>query len=126
MEWEKSPQPKWIETSHLPEVEIKSFSNNPRKDDPNTDVLRLQNLSIWSTWDDDEYLKNLRTFAQSYKKWIVETQSPVISNEPDDQKRIGQYLKKNRKRPTKVDKNINFLNKERNRGVSKNALHVLS
>lgn len=108
--WEKPENPTWIETTHLPKVDIRSFSNITRPKDENTDVLNLHNLSIWSNWDDALYFEKLNIFVESYNKWINDNQTTKIENEPTEQKQIGQSLiEKQKETYERLISNINYL-----------------
>lgn len=63
-----------IETTFLPQEEIKSFSNVARPEIKNAgvgDILKLKNLSIWTQLEDEEIIEKLRTFVGTYGTWIA-------------------------------------------------------
>ena len=109
--WEKSENPSWIETSHLPEADIRSFSNNAREGDNNAEVLKLHNLSVWTKWDKTRYIENLENFVSAYREWIDDNQAALIEGEPAEIKKIGKALiDKQIKTAERLKKNIRFLN----------------
>ena len=108
--WDPSGNPSWIETSFLPEVNVKSFSNNARPGDGNSDVLTLNNLSIWSTWGNNDYLANLKSFAEAYKNWTDNTQWEKIKDEAPVQNAIGlSLITKQKNTYNRLIRNIQYL-----------------
>lgn len=110
--WENSENPTWIETTHLPESDIRSFSNDAKKDDPNSEVLKLHNLSVWSGWDKEEYISNLFRFVASYRNWINNKQHELINLDTPEKKPVGLALiKKQRETCARLIANVNYLRK---------------
>ncbi|MEI7983065.1 MAG: helicase-related protein, partial [Bacteroidota bacterium] len=97
-------------TSFLPEADVKAFSNNARPGDGNSDVLTLNNLSIWSTWGNNDYLANLKSFAEAYKNWTDNTQWEKIKDEAPVQNAIGlSLITKQKNTYNRLIRNIQYL-----------------
>ena len=69
VKWEANES---IETTFLPEEEIKNFSNLPNNAlvvANLTEIFSLKNLSIWTTLNDGDIINKLKLFAETYKNW---------------------------------------------------------
>jgi len=70
--WNDDKQPTELNTTFLPEVDIKSYSNEFKEDFPEglKSITQLKKLSIWSDLNDDEIIDQLYLFVNEYQKWI--------------------------------------------------------
>ncbi len=70
--WNDDKQPNELLTTFLPEVDIKSYSNEFKEDFPEglKSITELKKLSIWSNINKDEIIEQLYLFANEYQKWI--------------------------------------------------------
>ncbi len=70
--WNDDKQPTELNTTFLPEVDIKSYSNEFKEDFPEglKSITQLKKLSIWSDLNDDEIIDQLYLFVKEYQKWI--------------------------------------------------------
>jgi len=99
----------WIKTSYLPEVFVKDFSNAINDDLVEIkETFKLRNISCWSTWDDQEIIKNLNCFVDKYEKWH-ETQCIKVSGE-DNHQAIEPILEKQKRLVNRLRKNIDYIN----------------
>lgn len=88
--WNDNKNPSELLTTFLPEVNIKSYSNDFRDDFPTElkSIAQLKNLSIWTTFEKATLISKLQSFVEEYEKWIKK--ETLISVK---EKEI--YLKKN-------------------------------
>jgi hypothetical protein len=72
VQWNDDKQPTELNTTFLPEVDIKSFSNEFKEDFPEDlkSITELKKLSIWSDLSDAEIIDQLFLFVNEYQKWI--------------------------------------------------------
>jgi hypothetical protein len=70
--WNNDKSPTELNTTFLPEVDIKSYSNEFKEDFPEglKSITQLKKLSIWSDLNDDEIIDKLYLFINEYQKWI--------------------------------------------------------
>lgn len=74
--WNDHKAPTELSTTFLPEVDIKSYSNDFREDFPESlrSIAELKNLSIWTNFTKEQLIKNLREFIAEYETWIKQQQ----------------------------------------------------
>jgi hypothetical protein len=72
VKWNDDRQPTELNTTFLPEVDIKSYSNEFKEDFPEglKSITELRKLSIWSDLNDDEIIDQLYLFVNEYQIWI--------------------------------------------------------
>ena len=72
VKWNDDRQPTELNTTFLPEVDIKSYSNEFKEDFPEDlkSITELRKLSIWSDLNNDEIIDKLFLFVNEYQKWI--------------------------------------------------------
>jgi hypothetical protein len=73
-----------IETTFLPEEEIKNFSNAPNKsinDAGIADIFKLKNLSIWTNLNNTEIIEKLTQFSDIYNDW-QRSQNDLANGDP--------------------------------------------
>lgn len=72
VKWNDDRQPTELNTTFLPEVDIKSYSNEFKEDFPEDlkSITELRKLSIWSDLNNDEIIDKLYLFVNEYQKWI--------------------------------------------------------
>ena len=70
--WNDDKHPTELNTTFLPEVDIKSYSNEFKEDFPEVlkSITELKKLSIWSDLTNDEIIDKLYLFVNEYQKWI--------------------------------------------------------
>lgn len=79
--WSHDTEPTELSTTFQPEVDIKNYSNDFRKNFPEDlkEVARLKNLSIWTSLSKNEIIQKFKLFAQEYKNWIVKQNKAVVN-----------------------------------------------
>lgn len=115
--WDKSG--KWIETEYIPYVDVKKYSNSLDERYCNElgidykkmdEVCRLINLSHWSSYDDNQYISNLRDFVNGYGVWRNRQQIEA-SQEPRYQDVYKPLLKRQGELFQRLVDNIDYLEK---------------
>ena len=108
--WNDDKNPTELNTTFLPEVDIKNYSNAFKEDFPENlkDITELKNLSIWTDLDKQTIVQKLKLFAQEYKGWISKQEQTKA--EDNYKKSLGTILEKQNKTYERLIKNIDFLN----------------
>jgi len=72
VKWNDDKHPTELNTTFLPEVDIKSYSNEFKEDFPEglKSITELKKLSIWSDFSNKEIIDQLYLFVNEYQKWI--------------------------------------------------------
>ncbi|MCU0351169.1 MAG: helicase, partial [Flavobacterium sp.] len=72
VKWNDDKNPTELNTTFLPEVDIKSYSNEFKDDFPEglKSITELKKLSIWSDLSNKEIIDQLYLFVNEYQKWI--------------------------------------------------------
>jgi len=107
--WNNDKNPTELKTTFLPEVDIKHYSNEFKKDFPEElkEITELKKLSIWTELDKSTIIQKLKLFADEYKKWIIE-QDETAEN-PNYQKSLNEIIEKQDQTYDRLIKNIEFL-----------------
>jgi hypothetical protein len=107
--WNDDKQPTELSTTFLPEVDIKSYSNEFKEDFPESlkSITELKKLSIWSDLNDDEIIDQLYLFVNEYQKWI---KKQIIIKTADNFQNIkNNIIGEQSKTFERLKKNITFL-----------------
>jgi hypothetical protein len=109
VQWNNDKSPTELSTTFLPEVDIKSFSNEFKKDFPEElkSITELKKLSIWSDLNDNQIIEQLYLFVNEYQKWIDKQSS--INVEDNYQKIKNNIVDKQSETYQRLIKNIAFL-----------------
>lgn len=80
VDWNDASSPTQLSTTFQPEVDIKSYSNDFRKDFPDhlKEIAQLKSLSIWSKYNKEELISKLTAFVKEYDKWIKTQEKTVV------------------------------------------------
>ncbi|GAB1452735.1 hypothetical protein MASR2M47_27910 [Draconibacterium sp.] len=107
--WNYDKNPTELKTTFLPEVDIKNYSNEFKKDFPEElkEITELKKLSIWTELDKTTIIQKLKLFADEYKKWIV-AQDKTAEN-LNYQESLDEIIEKQDQTYTRLVKNIEFL-----------------
>lgn len=107
--WDDDKNPTELKTTFLPEVDIKNYSNEFKKDFPEEliEITELKKLSIWTELDKDTIIQKLKLFADEYKKWIIK-QDETAENS-NYQKSLDEIIRKQDHTYNRLVKNIDFL-----------------
>lgn len=110
VKWNNNQRPTEIVTTFLPEVDIKNYSNDFRKDFPESikSITSVKQLSIWTEYSKDKIILKLKLFANEYFKWINSQKSsgPI----PKEYLKIFENIIVNQQKSyDRLMKNINYL-----------------
>lgn len=105
---EMNPLPLWIETSYLPIVAVKKFSNEANKEyDSNIEsYCKLYDLSVWG--DKNNIVPNLTRFVKAYQLWH-QNQAKEAASEPQYYKISKAILDRQEELLERFNQNIQFL-----------------
>lgn len=110
VQWEQPENPKWIETTFLPEVKIPSVTNAFRPETKHLEsVARLKNLSVWTDWSNEKIIEQLHAFVDAYEDWIDTNQNPEAEKYPDKQKITAKIIEKQRINANRLRRNVELL-----------------
>ena len=108
--WSGAEEPAWIETTFLPEVKIPAVTNEFRSETKHLEpVARLKNLSVWSGWDKDKTISELRAFVNVYENWIREDQEQEAKKHPNQRTITDGIIDKQRNNVERLHRNIDLL-----------------
>jgi hypothetical protein len=106
--WNLEEAEKSIKTTFLPQEEIKNFSNAPNRalGEANvSDIFKLKNLSIWTSFTKDQIIKDLNKFANIYNDWQIDQESKANGDV------IGSQITQNQSEAVdRLKRNIAYLN----------------
>jgi len=111
VEWNDPQAPTILNTTFLPEVDIKNFSNALRADFPESlkPILNIKQLSIWTTYQKPEVIAHLKAFSEQYLQWIQKQENDIPVSR-DQQQIFNALIGNQRKTYERLIKNIDFLN----------------
>lgn len=109
VDWNDDKKPTELKTTFLPEVDIKSYSNEFKEDFPEglKSITELKKLSIWSDLNDDEVIDQLYLFVNEYQKWIEK--QITIKTTDNFQNIKNNIIGEQSKTFERLKKNITFL-----------------
>lgn len=102
--WNKEEN--WIETTYMPRLEVKKFSNQI-DDDKIKQICTLRNLSIWSDFCDEMILDSLNQFVNGYDQWH-QLEKEVIADEKY-RKTIDAILQRQEELLIRLKDNVKFM-----------------
>lgn len=107
--WEQTSNPTWISTTYLPEVNIKSVSQDFRNGQEYLrDIAMLKNISIWTNLSQSTICDKLKAFADAYANWISEQESQS-KQEPNFQSIANKIIGKQQYNRDRLYANIELL-----------------
>lgn len=94
-----------VETTYLPEENVKDQSVDNRSDDfsINPEILSLKNLSIWG-WDDETLMEGLLDLRNKYESWH---QKQINLNRQEENMQI--ILKKQEEHAQRLQENLEYI-----------------
>lgn len=99
---------KKVFTTFTPTVDVEKFSNEIA-DETINDICTLRNLSIWTTWTDEELIDKLREFVNGYNVWC--TQQENTAGEVEGYQREKEtILQRQSELLDRLSDNIEYLN----------------
>lgn len=109
--WNDDKNPSKLETTFLPEVNIKNYSNDFKDDFPSNlkDITKLKSLSIWTDLNKDTIIDKLKLFALEYFKWITKQKETKATS--DYEESLSIILLRQEQTYNRLLKNIEFLAK---------------
>ena len=106
--WNFEEAEKSINTTFLPQEEIKNFSNAPNRalDEANVrDIFKLKNLSKWTSFTKEKIINELNKFANIYNDWQIDQESKANGDV------IGSTItQKQSEAVERLKRNIRYLN----------------
>ena len=110
VQWDNDTKPKELKTTFLPEVDIKSYSNEFKDDFPGDlkEITQLKKLSIWTDLDKNGIVEKLKLFVNEYEKWIIKQKDTKAK--PNYQKSLNSIINNQEKTYKRLIRNIEYLN----------------
>ncbi|MHA4809923.1 helicase-related protein [Flavitalea flava] len=109
--WNNTKKPTELVTTFLPEVDIKNYSNDFRKDFPENvkSITIVKQLSIWTEYSKEQIISKLKLFVGEYLKWI-DSQKGNIPTKQEHIPIFESIIANQQKTYDRLLKNINYLN----------------
>lgn len=111
VDWGNAQAPASLETTYLPQTDIKHYSNQLRDDIPESvrPIVQVRNLSIWTNYNKDEVIEQLRGFVNCYENWYEKEQKKVAQEEPQYNSCYEPLLDRQRETIARLNKNLDRL-----------------
>ncbi|RIV25466.1 helicase [Fibrisoma montanum] len=111
VDWGSEQQPTTLQTTYLPQADIKHYSNQLRDNIPETvqSVIQVRNLSIWTEYDKEDVLNRLGEFIDCYEQWHKTEQDAEARQEPQHSSCYEPLLKGQRETVERLKRNLERL-----------------